>query len=207
MVYVSVNIFQSCLDLLLSSWFEPVLSRGHFIMVFTVWDNSEKFCLFWWFMSQSTIFQPCWDIFLSSWFEPVLSRTFHHGFHCLRQLTNVLLVFMIYVPINNFSAMLGHFPVFLVWTSTKQDISSWFSLFETTHKRFACFYDLCPHQQFFSHAGTFSRLLGLNQYYISRGYSVLLKDTTRCLWWVSNYQTFITKTNILPTSHCHTDNQ
>ena len=39
------------------------------------------------------------------------------------------------------------------------------------------FFVLLPSQEFFSHTGTFCCLSGLNLAYISRGYSVLLKDT------------------------------
>ena len=32
----------------------------------------------------------------------------------------ILFVFMLYIPVNNFSVMLGLFPYFPGWTSTKQ---------------------------------------------------------------------------------------
>ena len=44
------------------------------------------------------------------------------GAHCLFTFLCLLLVLMLYISVNNFSIMSGHFPVFLGGTSAKQRI-------------------------------------------------------------------------------------
>ena len=105
-----------------------------------------------------------------------------------------LFVLMLYVPVNNFSVMLGPFPVFLGWTSTKQRI-----------KCLAQWHNTVPPDKSVSQKIIFfisqpKHMFNLMGKKINHNFTLnFLLDRPYDPWWVSNLWPFNPMSNTLPT--------